>query len=135
MSTPTLTAEDIDAMQPGPEMDALVAEWVMGYTFTRWSEQDIYHRGMGVNPRNGMDECFPMYSSDITAAWSVVVHFRQRGWSVEVIGEDSFTTDQWLCRLSFPDGGTWDAPLRDDAVAYGPDAPTAIGRAALKTTL
>jgi hypothetical protein len=64
----------------------------------------------------------------------VLQHFRDRSWNVEV-SSHVYDYPQWECSLDFPDGGTWDAPYREDVVAQGEDMPTAICRAALKTTL
>jgi hypothetical protein len=66
-------------MQPGRELDALVAERVMGWTdFWRRGEHILYgyppvERSMGIDAER---HPVPHYSTDITAAWELVEKFR-----------------------------------------------------------
>jgi hypothetical protein len=76
-----LTAEDIDAMEAGPKMDALVAERVMGLPKAEFGDPCPY---CGSETRRGSDRawCFGCrewkyspyceYSTDIAAAWQVL---------------------------------------------------------------
>jgi hypothetical protein len=65
-------------MKPGRELDALVAEKVMG-----WMRQhDIWY-----GPKLKMAQAFdrpPNYSTDIAAAWEIVEKFSKLGWDVTV---------------------------------------------------
>jgi hypothetical protein len=87
---------DIDTMEAGREMDALVAERVMGLTLRREEEDEspthpyVYrwqrpdgsrictHTSFGFGwcgSRDEANKCLPSYSTDIAAAWQVVEHF------------------------------------------------------------
>ncbi len=59
----TLTREQIESLEAGPEMDALVAEKIMGWfrAMNAWWQPDKTLGGS-----------MPAYSTDISAAWSVV---------------------------------------------------------------
>ncbi len=57
-------------LPPGPELDALVAEKVMGWT-------ELMIRGGGV----------PAYSTSIADAWTVVEKFSDFDWKLESHGE------------------------------------------------
>ena len=57
-------------MNPGPELDALVAEKVMG-----WRMDDNKHLNLAWDPKRSPNDglrCIPDYSTDIAAAWEVV---------------------------------------------------------------
>lgn len=138
-----MTPAEIDALPAGYELDALVAEKVMG-----WTERDS--RGPGGHPmrrwfppQNGpwewdQDEPKP-YSTDIAAAWEVVEKLATDGWF------------QILCNPNGPDGKqVWrvelDPPsqsgerlharvLEGTDRSYGDTAPVAICRAGLKALL
>ena len=73
----------------GRELDALVAEKVMGWTELepsttwsrwkfgdpgdRWTEtEEEWCRGVGINPGSERYTPFPLFSTDISAAWEVV---------------------------------------------------------------
>ena len=126
-------------MEAGRELDALVAEKVMGWHRVhdglneRWADVNGYgayvNRGDGTPPP-GM---FWSPSTDIAAAWQVVEHMRLR-WD-----HGNSTTDFWTIKDCGPSG--WrveiefcpdhDAPI----VIYAetpPTAPLAICLAALK---
>ena len=68
-------------MEPGREMDALVAEKVMGLTVRSWRDLngfdqddcDFYvNKPDATEPRWGHCRHLPWYSTDIAAAWEVV---------------------------------------------------------------
>lgn len=72
-------------MQAGRELDALVAEKVMGYTLDyEFAEQ----MGAPAVPalRDQYDEwgVLPAYSTDIAAAWNIVEAFARRGFRFHV---------------------------------------------------
>lgn len=114
-TSPPLTA--------GPQMDALVAEQVMGWGR---SKGGLYRPGG--DPKNIRDyRDVPRYSTDIAAAWLVV---------------EKLIADGWFPDVQFNDWGTesWHATLMrrtDDERADGyhgaqaASAPLAICRAAL----
>lgn len=139
MDTQTLTAEAIDAMPAGPEMDRLLAERVMSARVRRNSD-GLYDliipgqpRSVDWVERDGAWEGVPHYSRDIAAAWQVVEHLRAQGWEM-TLSVNHYVTNPWDCRLFLTDGGKLDAP-RKRVIAHGPDAAAAISRAALKATL
>lgn len=115
-------------MKPGRELDALVAEKVMGWRVGERFDGDWYlmepaSGGMGGNP-------VPMrlehYSTDIAAAWQLVEKVGT-GWLYLTLTQDSDrTSDYW--RAAFH--RRTDAP---DAV-NGDTAPHAICLAALKVS-
>lgn len=88
MATTNLNAEKIRAMSAGREMDALVAEYVMG-----WKHVNVIGLTYGeftIHPDNGVFIAHAtqyrvivpwMPSTDIAAAWQVVEKMRTDGWS------------------------------------------------------
>jgi hypothetical protein len=78
-----MTRDEILAMESGRELDAIIAEKLMGWTEFSPIDATIDY-GVGVNGyrRNyAKDECgrctwFPFYSTDISAAWEVVEKMR-----------------------------------------------------------
>jgi len=69
-------------MQAGRELDALVAEKVMGW---KWLERDEFNEYRHLTP-NGqkIQVAVPRYSTDIAAAWQIVekIKFMQPGWEI-----------------------------------------------------
>lgn len=104
-----LYGADMNDLKPGRELDALIAEKVMG-----WTEIDLdpakrsnsYNYGFGINPVHGIENAFPNYSTDIAAAWPIVEMFKERGdykieisaypkdscWTIKAYGKKSCTT-------------------------------------------
>lgn len=86
-----MTREEILAMKPGRELDALVAEKVMGWTNFSPIDPDCDY-GVGVNGyrRNyakspdGQEKPFPFYSTDMSATWEVFEKIKEEGAWVEV---------------------------------------------------
>lgn len=105
----------------GPEMDAMIAEKVMGIDLA-----DSFGR-----PRPFPKE----YSTDSAAAWEIVEALKKAGYRFEI----GFYEDQWYCGELFD--GSWlaisphNAKDRnwDQDVATGKTAPEVICIAALKT--
>ena len=69
-----VTQDDILEMEAGRELDALVAEKVMG-----WQNIDIYAQirtsssvGAGIEPGNEFPTDLPFYSTSIADAWEIV---------------------------------------------------------------
>ena len=91
-----------DAMQAGRELDALVAEKVMGLVILAaedmkaeaqrvWEKQPgccWFIRGFdfvgGTHEHPILRQRFPLYSTDIAAAWLVVDQMAGRGWKLDV---------------------------------------------------
>ena len=137
-----MTHIEIGAMQAGRELDALVAEKVMGWGGVRegYSEGSAELRFIG-KPPNGMDSKYPvpMYSTDIAAAWEVLE-------KIKAVNLEKFTG------LDFPDECfvvAWDRSSKDweagfhsidgydagwvsDCRSNAATAPLAICRAARK---
>jgi hypothetical protein len=106
------TMTDINRMQAGREMDALVAEKVMGCNhvirhLTGWVCADDH-------------QAVPKYSVDIAAAWEVVGKLQKQGMAMSLV----FGVYTWECKFG------------DASDVFGQakhsDVPLAICRAALK---
>lgn len=127
-----MTPDEIAAMPAGREMDARVAETVMGWLVVEGGGEDWYERLVTRWP------CLVMFpagnvclhrseygeseswkpSTDIAAAWEVVEHLQKSGW--------------WLL-LTSPRKSTplWTAVLPGLVYSESETAPLAICRAAL----
>jgi Phage ABA sandwich domain len=67
-----MTMEEILKLSPGPEMDRLIAEKVMG-----WRQSKLGKGAwMGPNGSNGWADV-PSYSTAIVATWDVLLHIRK----------------------------------------------------------
>ena len=116
---------DTDKLEAGPELDALVAEKVMGWTVGLGIFRDQY--GTIRNSQSTFEQYEPSIrwqpSTDIRDAWEVVEKMR---------GNHTFFIE------SYPVGETWWAqftPLNVDEEYHGgaSTVPLAICRAALKS--
>lgn len=128
-------------MNPGRELDALIAEKVMGWEW--YSKEKLNELGYNTNknlllPSNigqadgngwcAIESHISPYSTDISAAWEVVEKFsrkngRSGGGPIINISHDG----NWHC-----DFGGGDGTLGSGAVAQSETAPHAICLAALK---
>lgn len=93
----------IQDMKPGRELDALVAEKVMGFRFevdkakgvSRWVGYGAY--GETHTPPMAWKKWsykIPPYSTDISAAWEVWEHYRPKNWAMSLYFEDGkYTAD------------------------------------------
>jgi len=75
---------NINEMTAGREMDALIAEKVMGYTLSGLSlpaypKYKLFDIESG--EFSGYVKEVPHYSTDIAASWEVVKHMKKQGWS------------------------------------------------------
>jgi len=123
-----MTKEEILNMEPGPELDRLVAEKVMGWRrrshkFSQnaweWYNPEIpdpYHNKDFVC--NDVD--LPKFSTDIAAAWKVVNRLREKQFDIMI----KTLKDRWEVLISDPDKIL-------DWYATAPELPLAICRAAL----
>jgi hypothetical protein len=125
------------SMVAGRELDALVAERVLG-----WKLIDRIEMGWGEGPdvwdcTNGKDadECYSPTrqhfapSTDISAAWAVVERMRENGMWMKLTGP--FYTDAPLWNAGFTPHGMTGFNGRPDFCGHGDTAPLAICRAAL----
>jgi hypothetical protein len=151
-----MTRAEVLAMKPGPEMDAAVAEIVMGWKWWRSSatgRRCMYAPGKNGNwmqtPADGTEPLvndwstnpsnIPYYSRSLAAVWEVVAHIvhspglNDQGvklWQLDSLG--------FTCCEHDEDGthGVWRCVLgRDDQseLATADTAPEAICKAALLT--
>lgn len=106
-------------MKPGRELDALVAEKVMGW---RWFTDEFNPRPVLVPPGMPRQSALPSFSTDIAAAWEVVE--RLRGMEPELSWNDEARC--WIV-------GFWKGPSAPSTIHGSSDsAPNAICLAALK---
>lgn len=146
-----MTLDQIDKLEAGRELDALVAERVMGWS--RWYEdkKDLYPpegspENKGWTKRGGImiQALIPEYSTSIEAAWRVVEKIKNLG-KVEKTTDDG---KEWYnIRHEFhiewlPDSNMWRAGWYDFRYddyqcndIEAPTAPLAICKAALKVVI
>ena len=110
-------------MKPGPELDCLVAERVMGWQYDllrdAWVKADGGHAYAEVwKP-----------STDIAAAWEVLEHLRERGWRLVLNPPGYLSDEDWVIEILPKEF------LGKVQLVYAPTAPTAICRAALLIAL
>ncbi|MBB6731904.1 BC1872 family protein [Cohnella zeiphila] len=74
------------AMEPGRELDALIAEHVMGF--------EVANREYGVFIIDGLNKQWEP-STDIAAAWEIVGKFDPEGFIVNYLGELSAWGEGW----------------------------------------
>lgn len=116
-----MSQTDIDAMQPGPELDALVAEKVMG-----WEPIDKLNDGsLATEYRK---ECRRSWhpSTSIEAAWEVVAKWPQDKFMFTLHRSGDMTWTAMFLRYGEP------KPLPRSWEARAKIAPEAICKAALK---
>ena len=123
-------------MKPGRELDALVAEKVMGQTVRLADDMGVDHdegdffvnKPDSKEPRWGHMLGLPHYSTDIAAAWAVVEKMQGLGWTFQVddVGFNDSTEGKWRVVLTEETKG------HDYHPADGDTAPHAICLAALK---
>lgn len=138
-----MTREEILAMKPGRELDCLVAEHIFGYWWADGPKYDydgpcewerilvppaISREEMkryNFPPKGKIPKTFFVheeYSTDIAAAWEVLIHIGMQG-QVGFSGGDD-----WFCEI---DSGWHDDGTAKNFKATGYTAPEAICRAAL----
>lgn len=131
-------------MDAGRELDALVAERVMGYQW--WHREGLRNHllspdaaqwagSLDMKPGAAeTDKAFyngaPPYSTDIAAAWEVIERMTAQGWHYE-IGGPAASTPHWarFGRGDYdPHNDEWD----EQHIGMGSAAPHAICLAALR---
>lgn len=114
-----LTREQILAMEPGRELDSLVAEKVMHIV----AEQDEKFKMDGYRVGKRWYSYIPFYSTDISVvAWEVVEKMKSNNWNF-VLSDDLYQ-DRWVATFY------WD-PNQTPIEAESNSAPEAICKAAL----
>lgn len=139
----TLTREEILAMEPGPELDKLIAEHVMGWSIYRY-DKDVPKRcyymlvdksfdsvvddgSWNAGERKTEEEAWKdnrSFSTDISAAWEVVTQLKLNNWEFIIASEDDKIDVTFY----------WDAHRMEGAI-FGGTAPEAICKAALLAVL
>lgn len=120
---------------PGPELNALVAEKVMGLK-VKWLDPTGFNLPENYGPclpedlhGPGVAEGEPKYvlpySTSIAAAWGVVEKFTLGGIAVHCCRREEWGDARWECVIAIPAQGR-------DVVASADTAPHAICLAALK---
>jgi hypothetical protein len=100
-------------MKPGPELDDLVAEKVMGRPPQEYADA------------RGRPGWVPPFSTSIAAAWEVVEKVQQLGWMLNGVRcLDRLEHGDWVC--------IFERRGQPDAYKHSPTAPHAICLAALK---
>ena len=134
-------------MKAGRELDALIAEKVMGRTSHIWSEhfalqKTVYCTICGTTKGKGKEDPYPFcqkddiphYSTQIADAWLVVEKLRKDGFYICLMN-DGHDGQVWLSMHS-ENEGTWDKGGQSDRLVaeidYVESAPLAICLAALK---
>lgn len=137
----------MSASEPGRELDALVAEKVMGLDLEaeakhRFEAAVRKYQGKGYHGNEQWpDDCRPekreyfrgaerLYSADMAAAWEVVEKLKADGWDIHIdsVGFNNDIEGEWRTFFSLDnDEDTQVAHVFED----GDTAPHAICRAAL----
>ena len=122
-------------MDAGREMDALVAEKVMGFTLDYEFEQ-ITNAPNVKELRSSDDEwgILPNYSTDIADAWAVVNHFVGTDGREQDFFIECWSDGEWFVAFHPAGYQSRDPKANCDGRETGkPSAPLAICRAALKS--
>jgi hypothetical protein len=116
-----MTADEINALPAGPDMDLAVAKIIRGSVCRCWlcdnTLPDGSCRNCGGRPR-------PNYSADMAAAWAVALWLREQSGTVE-FGMSNDENPSCYCLVGgVPAGDDW-------PMGTGDTMPLAICRAAL----
>lgn len=126
-----MTREEIEKMEAGREMDALIAEKIF-----KTPDQHIYHIDYdpeGNKFADGVKESIPHYSTDIAAAWLVVEKIKDH--SLDGRASYYFTVEydrdnkNWRCGFKMMYDGFYDGYTIEST------APLAICKSALILSL
>jgi hypothetical protein len=118
-----MTGREINRLRAGRELDAIVAERVMGWTDIAPDTHEEIGTTllMGRRPGYSDPDVVPNYSTDIYHTWKLVPWLRERWGSFELFVGDG----KWSCNPV--------EPLKPARVGIGETAELAICRAALYT--
>jgi hypothetical protein len=87
-----------ETTRAGRELDALVAEKVMGWptvTIINGCPFTPYNPDTGIPYRSGLGvAALPFYSTDIAAAWDVVELMREQSYTLELYSPDALVNDE-----------------------------------------
>lgn len=121
-----MTCEEILAMEPGRELDALIAEKIMGWKsiITKDEVGDVY-RGIPPGGKLFDEDYIPHYSTDIAMAWRVVWKWLRAYY---------YGTFELNC-ANFGNETNWECQFGNYPRAKGETAPEAICKAALFTVM
>jgi hypothetical protein len=114
-------------LKPGRELDALVAEKVMGYKVTDWPTGKEFPITSAIAAgvlSEFQQSRIPSYSTDIAAAWQVVDKMKSLGCFIKVHNCDH--RGEWGCWCTHP------GRVLSESFAVEDTAPHAICLAALK---
>jgi hypothetical protein len=142
-----MTPEEIERMPAGRELDALIAEKVMGfkwrtskhsgyrYLFPPGHRSNLFTDSIGNEPLYGdWDDCVPAYSTDIAAAWQVVEKLCADAHNFSFDSGAFGPGSDWQNKID-----KWTVCFDDyttvEVHSYAPTMPLAICRAALLATL
>jgi hypothetical protein len=117
---------DIDTMEAGRELDALIAEEVMGFAVSM-DGCDKPRIEEIINGRSRYD-VLPPYSTSISAAWEVVEKIKSMGLAVWL----GFEGGRWQAIFGIENKYVVLPEAGGDYEALAPTAPLAICRAALR---
>ena len=120
-------------VKAGRDLDALVAEKVMGFTVAHclpvFSTQDEWYERVPITKDGGLERALSYYSTDIAAAWEVVGKLHGKislqGPGTTDMGEGYATYGTWTAQFQ-PKGEQTEVTEKADT------APLAICLAALK---
>ena len=125
--TTDLTREQVLAMPAGRELDALVAERVMGWTRVEEYRTRLGKDWHGFRPGEDYYHSLYRYSTDIAAAWEVLGRFPPTAEGFTLALGQWGGSGEW--RFVWGRHGDW------DNILYAEAAPLAICRAALVMAL
>jgi hypothetical protein len=129
-----MTRDEILAMEPGRELDALVAEKVMGWTVFRSETPNHYdlldeEYAHGFPPGEDINSVpfeIEEYTTDISPAWKVLEKHRNRKNLVTLVGDEK----KWKCRITAMINVVYGIDVHDTQCEFK-TAPEAICKAAL----
>jgi hypothetical protein len=128
------TREGILEMPAGRELDALVAEKVMGWELRQCERHKTEPDGYACGLCWGWDQ-FPAYSTDIDTAWQVVEKMQEDGDVFIEWWQDGEWFVSWKPLIIRNRDGSRVGAKCDGQTTGKPSAPLAICRAALLATL
>lgn len=123
-------AMNVNEMEAGRELDALVAQHVMGCKVLG-SELTGFFCGCSPETHRDKDGFLPRFSTDIAAAWEIVEKVKatsSRGYVLD------FLRGEWTVGLRAC-GDAGEPELYDHCAGCAEEAPLAICKAALKAAL
>ena len=135
-------------MKAGRELDVLVAEKVMGLivsnkkngsgvSYITPKEGECYAKGADTitDGMGWVHELCPLYSTDISAAWRVVEHFKSLGKELQIVSFSGSDEQQWSvsnCNCESMFYGGWEGTGAGEITVFSDTAPHAICLAALE---